>query len=147
MQLGELIMQHVGENDLDKEEQLSKSEKDFNQALESLDTRPNTGISDAQWEEAKKFMRAELQNDLGLAAIKRKKYDAAVADFKLAIEGDPQPAYQVRLAMAYQKTGKNDEALAICDKLLADPQLHPAIKQVAQGVQKMATQAKAAGGK
>jgi tetratricopeptide (TPR) repeat protein len=92
-------------------------------------------------------MRAELQNDLGLAAIKRKKYDAAVADFKLAIEGDPQPAYQVRLAMAYQKTGKNDEALAICDKLLADPQLHPAIKQVAQGVQKMATQAKAAGGK
>jgi len=147
MQLGELITQHVGENDLDKEEQLSKAEKDFNQALDSLDTKPNTGITDAQWADARKFMRAELQNDLGLAALKRKKYDVAVADFKLAIDGDPQPAYQVRLAMAYQKTGKNDEALAICDKLLADPQLHPSIRQVAQNLKAMATKAKTADAK
>jgi tetratricopeptide (TPR) repeat protein len=147
MQLGELIVQHVGENDLDKEEQLSKAEKTLNQALANIDTKPYAGVTDAQWAENKKYTQAEIQNDLGLVAMKRKKFDAAVAEFKLAIDGDPQPAYQVRLALAYQKTGKNDEALAICDKLLADPQLQPAIRQVAQGIKTMATAAKGAGAK
>lgn len=146
MQLGELIVQHVRENDLDKEEQLSKADKYINQALANIDTKPNAGMPDAQWAETKKYVRAELQNDLGLVAMSRKKFDVAIAQFKLAVDGDPQPAYQVRLASAYQQSGKNDEALAICDKLLADPQLHPAIKQVTQGVKK-AAQAKAGDGK
>jgi hypothetical protein len=60
-----------------------------------------------------------------------KKYDGAIAEFKMATELDPQPAYQVRLASADQLAGKNDDAIAICDKLLADPQLHPTIKAVA----------------
>jgi len=146
MQLGELIVQHVHDNDLDKEEQLSRSEKYVNQALANIDTKPNAGMPDAQWAETKKYVRAELQNDLGLVAMSRKKFDVAIAQFKLAADADPQPAYQVRLASAYQQSGKNDEALAICDKLLADPQLHPAIKQVAQGVKK-AAQAKNGDGK
>ncbi|MGO9012062.1 MAG: hypothetical protein ACLQPN_18360 [Bryobacteraceae bacterium] len=147
MQLGELILHHVGENDLDKDQQLSKAEKDFNQALANIDNKPNASIPDAQWEESKKFMRAELENDLGLVALQRKTYDAAIADFKLALEGDPQPAYQVRLAVAYQEGGKNDEALAICNNLLADPQLHPTIRQLAQTVQAKAAHAKSSGGK
>jgi len=147
MQLGELIVQHVRENDLDKEEQLSKSEKYINQGLANIDSKPNAGMPDAQWTETKKYVRAELQNDLGLVALSRKKLDVAIAQFKLAVDGDPQPAYEVRLASAYQQSGKNDEALAICDKLLADPQLHPAIKQVAQAVKAKATQAKGGGGK
>jgi len=145
MQLGELIMQHVGENDLDKEEQLSKSEKDFNQALESLDTRrtPEYRMPNGR--------RPRSSCGLSCRTIWAwRRSSARNTTRRLRIlnwrSRRPQPAYQVRLAMAYQKTGKNDEALAICDKLLADPQLHPAIKQVAQGVQKMATQAKAAGG-
>jgi predicted Zn-dependent protease len=68
-----------------------------------------------------------------------------VADFKAAADLDPQPAYQVRLASALQATGKNDEAIALCDKLLADPQLHPQIKTVATQVKNAATAAK--GGK
>lgn len=147
MQLGELILQHTGDNDLDKDQQLAKAEKDFNQALANIDNKPSADIPDAQWEESKKFMRAELQNDLGLLAMRHKNYDAAIAAFKLALEGDPQPAYQVRLAVAYQESGKNDEALAICDKLLADPQLHPTIRQLAQNVKARATQAKSSGGK
>jgi hypothetical protein len=51
----------------------------------------------------------------------------------------------VRLASALQSTGKNDEAIAIVDKLLADPQLHPQIKAVATQVKNAATAAK--GGK
>jgi tetratricopeptide (TPR) repeat protein len=92
-------------------------------------------------------MQAELQNDLGLLAMKRKKLDVAITDFKLAVDADPEPAYQVRLAVALQQSGKNDEALAICDKLIADPQTHPTIKQLAQNVKRLATQAKGAGGK
>jgi tetratricopeptide (TPR) repeat protein len=145
MQLGELILQHVGENDLDKEEQLGKAEKRFNQAIANIDTKPFAGMPDDKWAENKKFTRAQLENDLGLLAMRHKNLDAAIADFKLAVEGDPQPAYQVRLAVAYQQSGKNDEALAICDKLLADPQLHPTIKQLAQSVKTKATQAKSGG--
>jgi tetratricopeptide (TPR) repeat protein len=145
MQLGELIMQHVGENDLDKDEQLAKAEKRFNQALANLDTKPFAVMPDEKWAENKKFTKAQLQNDLGLMAMRHKNLDAAIADFKLAIEGDPQPAYQVRLAVVYQQTGKNDEALAICDKLLADPQLHPTIRQLAQNVKTKAAQAKGGG--
>ena len=64
--------------------------------------------------------------------------------FKAANDTDPAPAYQAYLALAYQKAGKNDEALALCDKLLAAPQLNPAIKSFALNVQKMATAAKSA---
>ena len=147
MQLGELLLQHTGENDLDKEEKFSKEEQCFNTALANVDSKPYEGVTDAQWADSKKFMQAELQNDLGLLAMKRKKLDVAIADFKLAVDTDPEPAYQVRLAVALQQSGKNDEALAICDKLIADPQTHPTIKQLAQNVKRLATQAKGAGGK
>jgi tetratricopeptide (TPR) repeat protein len=147
MQLGELIVQHVRENDLDKEEQLSKAEKSLNQALANIDIKPFAAMPDAKWDENKKYTKAQIQNDLGLVAMSRKNYEAAIADFKLALEGDAQPAYQVRLAVAYQATGKNDEAIAISEKVLADPQAHPTIKQLAQAVKAKATQAKGAGGK
>jgi tetratricopeptide (TPR) repeat protein len=147
MQLGELIVQHVHDNDLDKEEQLTKAEKRLNQALENIETKPYTGMPDAAWAENKKYTKAEVQNDLGLVAMQRKKFDVAIAEFKLAIEADPQPAYQVRLASSYVQSGKNDEAIAICDKVLADPQLHPTIKSVAEGLKASAVKAKGAGAK
>jgi len=147
MQLGEVILLRVGDNDLDKDVQLAKAEKDFKQAVANIDNKPSAGMPDATWAENKKYVQAQTENDLGLVEMKRKNFDAAVTDFKLAVDGDPQPAYEVRLAVADQKAGKNDEALAICDKLLADPQLHPAIKRLAVGVKTIATQAKAAGAK
>ena len=110
---------------------LPRADKRFDQALANIDTKPFAGMPDDKWEENKKFMRAQLQNDLGLMAMRHKKLDESIADFKLAADGDPQPAYQVRLAVAYEQAGKNDEALALCDKLLADPQLHPTIRQLA----------------
>jgi tetratricopeptide (TPR) repeat protein len=147
LMLGELIAQGTRENDLDKEEKLNKAEKYLNDTIANAKTmeKPSPQIPDAQWEEQKKFVTAEAENDLGLAAMSRKKMDVAVADFKAAVDLDPQPAYQVRLASALQSTGKNDEAIAIVDKLLADPQLHPQIKAVATQVKTAATAAK--GGK
>jgi len=146
MQLGELIVQHVRENDLDKDAQLAKAEKDFDLAMSNLDSKPAV-VTEDKWEAAKKQMRAEIENDQGLVALARKNYDTAATQFKKADDIDPQPAYQVRLASAYQQGGKNDDAIAICDKLLADPQLHPTIRRVAEAVKTKATQAKSGAGK
>jgi tetratricopeptide (TPR) repeat protein len=134
--LGELITTGTKENDLDKEEKLTKATKYFNDTMEILKTapKPNPQLPDAQWEEGKKMITAEAHNGLGMIAITRKKWDVAGTEFKAAVDADPQDAYQVRLALALQNQGKNDEAIAIVDKLLANPQLHPAIKQVAQSI-------------
>ena len=40
-----------------------------------------------------------------------------------------------------ESAGKHAEAIAICDKVLADPQLHPQIKQVATNIKNAATAA------
>jgi tetratricopeptide (TPR) repeat protein len=142
--LGELLAQRTRENDLDREEKLSKAEKYLTGTIEELKTaaKPNPQLPDEQWEEIKKFMTAQAHNDLGLVALTRKKYDVAISEFKTAIDGDPQPAYQVRLASAYQSSGNSQEAIAICDKLLAEPQLHPQIRQVAQQIKNQASAAK-----
>jgi tetratricopeptide (TPR) repeat protein len=144
LMMGEILSTHTRENDLDKEEKLTKAEKYLHGAMESVNTaaKPNPQITDAQWEEGKKFVTAQAHNDLGLVALVRKKFDVAINEFKTAADTDPQPAYMVRLASAYESTGKHAEAIAICDKVLADPQLHPQIKQVATNIKNAATAAK-----
>jgi tetratricopeptide (TPR) repeat protein len=143
--VGEILASTTRENDLDREDKLTRAEKYLNDTIETLKTlpKPNPQLPDDQWNEAKKFMTAEAHNDIGLAELTRKKYDLAAKEFQIAMDLDAQPAYGVRLASALQSSGKNDEAIALCDKIMADPQLHPAIKQVATSVKTAATQAKA----
>jgi len=144
LMLGEILASHTRENDLDKEEKLTKAEKYLKAATDNVNTatKPNPQITDAQWEEGKKFVTAQAHNGLGLVALVRKKFDVAVTEFKTAADTDPQPAYLVRLASAYESSGKHAEAIAICDKVLADPQLHPQIKQVATNIKNAASAAK-----
>jgi tetratricopeptide (TPR) repeat protein len=144
LMVGEVLAMTTRENDLDKEEKLTRAEKLLNDAIANVQTapKPNPQITDAQWDEGKKQIASQAHNDLGLVALTRKKYDVAASEFRAAQEMDPQATYQVRLASALQSAGKNDEALAIVDKLLADPNLHPAIKAVAENVKKAATAAK-----
>jgi tetratricopeptide (TPR) repeat protein len=141
--LGEVLAQTTRENDLDKEEKLTKADKELKDTIENLKTaaKPNPQMTDKDWDDARKQMTAEAHSALGLVAMTRKKNDAAIAEFKTASELDPQPAYLVRQATALQASGKNDDAIALCDKVLADPQLHPQIKQVAQGVRATAIKA------
>lgn len=143
LMIGQQLAQRTKENDLDKEEKLVRAEKLLNGTIDGLKTapKPNPQLPDAQWEEAKKFMTAEAQNGLGLVALTRKKYDVAIKSFEAAVASDAQPAYSVRLASALQQSGKNAEAIAIVDKLLADPQLHPQIKEVATRLKQAATAA------
>jgi tetratricopeptide (TPR) repeat protein len=148
--LAELVVQGTRENDLDKEEKLAKSAKYAGDSIEFVKdaVKPNPAITDAQWDEFKKGIVARAHSSMGLGALVRKKYDVAAAEFKTAVDNDPQGAYMVREASALQAGGKNDEAIALCDKIAADPQAHPQVKQVAQQVRAAAVKAggKAPGG-
>ena len=98
----------------------------------------------------KKDTTAEAYNAIGVANLTRKKYDAAAAAFKSAVDANsrPEPAYMVRLASALQSGGKNDEAIVWCDKVAAIPDAHPQIKNVALQIRAGAVKAggKAPGG-
>jgi tetratricopeptide (TPR) repeat protein len=139
--LAELITAQTREGDLDREEKLGKAEKYAKDSIVNVKdvAKPNPQVSDDQWNEFKKGIAARAHNSIGNANLLRKKYEPAAAEFKLAADEDPQPAYLAREASALQSAGKNDEAIAICDKLLADANLHPAIKQVATQIKANAT--------
>lgn len=145
--IGESIVVHTRENDLDKDEKLAKADKDLNLSIENAKAaeKPNPALTDAQWEEGKKFTIAEAQANLGRVFMLRKKYSDAIAPLQAAADADPQPAYFVWLASSQQQSGKNDEAIATVDKLLAQPNLDPRFRQAATAVKLDA--AKAKGGK
>jgi tetratricopeptide (TPR) repeat protein len=148
--LAEIIAKGTRETDLDREEKLAKAEKYAKDAIDVVKDapKPNPQIPDAQWDEVKKTIAAQAHSAIGIANLTRKKFDVAATEFKSAYDNDPQPAYMVQQASALQSGGKNDEAIALCDKILADPQLHPAIKNVATQVRAQAVKAggKAPGG-
>lgn len=126
---------HTRENDLDREEKLGKSEKYSHQVIEMMKTlpKPNPALSDDDWVAIRKDLAAEAYNNIGLANLTRKNYVAAAAGFKSAVDANsrPEPAYMVRLASALQSGGKHDEAIQWCDKVLAIPDIHPTIKNLA----------------
>ena len=64
-----------------------------------------------------------------------------VREARTLYDETPTAQNRMRLASALQTSGKNAEAVAIVDKLMADPQLHPQIKKVAQQVKDAATAA------
>ena len=143
LMLGGVLAQRTRENDLDKEEKLTRADKLLNGTLETIKTvpKPNPQLTDQQWDDAKKSISAEAHNGLGLIAMTRKKYDVAMTEFETAVKDDPQATYQVRLASAMQNAGKNAEAIALVDKIMTDPQLHPQVKAVAESIKKSATAA------
>jgi tetratricopeptide (TPR) repeat protein len=151
LMLAESYAQRTREFDLDKEEKLTKADKFAKDALESLKTatKPNPQITDEQWNGLMKENAARAHQALGLSAMVRKKYDVAITEFKMAVEGadKPDPATQVRLASAYDAAGKYDDALAILDKLMAQSDLHPSIRQFAQAERVRAMQGKGGGAK
>jgi tetratricopeptide (TPR) repeat protein len=152
LMLAKYYSTHTKETDLDREEKLGKATKLSNSVIESIKTapKPNPQLTDEQWADAKKDISAEAFNDIGVAELTRKKYDAAAAAFKSAVDTNsrPEPAYMVRLASALQQSGKNDEAIALCDKVTAMPDAHPQVKSVATAIKAQAVKAggKAPGG-
>jgi len=140
--IAEAITPNIKEHDLNYKDEIDKCTKLFNDAIENvkLAVKPNPQVSDADWENNKKFAQAEAYNGLGMLASIDKKPDEAVKDFQLAVDNDPeQDAFATRLASAYLTVGKKSEALAICDKLLAKPTLNPRIKSVVTSLKNAAS--------
>jgi len=134
------------EFDLDREEKLGRAEKYANQALEIIKTapRPNPNITDEQWEAAKKDFSSQAYEALGLAALVRKDYDKGIGLFKKSLEvaTTPDATTSIRLGNAYTRAGRYDEAIATLDKVMADPDAPPQLKQFAQAEKARAVQAK-----
>jgi tetratricopeptide (TPR) repeat protein len=143
--LADILAKHTGEHDLDRDEKLNKAVKYSQQTIElaAAAPKPRPDLADAQWEAIKKGYIGQAQDDIGLAETVRRNWDAAITAFKAAAAADPQPAYRVHLANSLQSAGKFDEAIAICDQVLAEPNLHPQIKAAAQGIKDSCTKAKA----
>lgn len=143
------IAQRTREHDLDKEEKLKTVEKYVQQANEALKTapKPNPNLPDEQWEGLKKGFEAQGLEALGLAALARTQNEKAIEFFKKAVETDPtpNPSTMLRLAVAYGKAGKYDDSIALLDKVMALPNLHPQIRQIAQAEKVRAVQAKSGG--
>jgi tetratricopeptide (TPR) repeat protein len=85
-------------------------DSDFTKALQYLDRAIGSdkdGFFDAK-------RRTEAYSEIGNAALKQQKYEAAAAAFKGAIEASPDNPDLVRtLSMAYRSMGKTDEAIAL----------------------------------
>ncbi len=152
LMLSESLVQGTREHDLDRDEKLAKADKYAKDAIEAVNAaaKPNPQLTDQKWEDIKKDLIAEAHDALGMSALQSKKNDVAIAELKMAVEGaaSPEPAYQVRLASAYQGAGKYDEAIEIAEKVMNDPTNPPQIKSIAQSVRAQAVVAKrgAAGG-
>ena len=151
LKMGDLIAKQTKDKDLDRDEQLAKAEKDLNTAIAGIKEQlANPAIPAAAATQLKQS-DAEAHESLGLVALTRAsankatdpaKYDPAIAEFRIAAAGDPEQAtYQARLAWVLVSAGKNAEALAICDKVLAMPDLAPAVKSFATTVRDAASKA------
>jgi lipopolysaccharide biosynthesis regulator YciM len=149
LMLADLTVQQTREHDLDRDEKLAKADKYANDAIATITSaqKPNPQLSDQQWEEAKKDLIAQAHDALGMSALQRKNYDVAITELKSAVDGaaHPEPAFEVRLASAYQQSGKNDEAIAIAEKIMAEAQTPQQIKSVAQAIRAAAVVAKNGG--
>jgi tetratricopeptide (TPR) repeat protein len=140
--IADAITPTIKEFDLNYKDEIAKTTKLYNDAIENAKVapKPNAQVSDADWENQKKFAVAQAYNGLGMVASIDKKPGDAVKYFQLAVDNDPdQDAYATRLASALLNAGKKTEAIAICDKLLAKPDLHPRIKSVVTSIRNAAS--------
>ncbi len=146
LMLASSIAQRAREHDLDREEKLGRAEKYGKKAIELIAAaaKPNPNITDEQWEAAKKDMTAQAHEALGMAQSARKKYDLAIAEFKLSVDGaaTPDPGTFLRLGDALHQVGKYDEAIANFDKVMANANSPAQIKQFAQSLRVRSVQAR-----
>jgi len=140
---------HTREFDLDKDEKLAKAEKYADLALANAPTmpKPQSNMTDADWEARKKDFISQAHETKGMIATLRKKRDVAVQEYKAASEAtpNPDPATLVRLGQAYLDAGQYDEAGASFDKAINMPNAMQQVKDVAAQKKAEALKRKAAG--
>jgi len=127
---------HTRENDLDKEEQLTKVDKWAKAGIEAAKNmaKPRPDLTDEQFEGVKKDLQSQAYVAMGMAATLRKKNDDAISNYKqaAAVAATPDSTIWVRLGQAYMDSGKFDDAAAAFDKALSDPTAPDQVKQIAK---------------
>jgi tetratricopeptide (TPR) repeat protein len=121
------------DTDLDKEEKLTKAEKYAHDGITGVMAapKPNAQISDADWATAQKSEQAQAYQALGTAALVRKKYDEAIANFQKGVDLNPDPVIMIRAGRAMMTAKKPDEAIVWFDKAAAAPNATDQIKTIA----------------
>jgi tetratricopeptide (TPR) repeat protein len=136
------------ENDLDKEEKLTRADKLANEAIATVKEapKPNDKLTDDQWGAYKKDFESQAHEDLGMSAMARKKYDLGISEFKMAVDmsASPNPSTMIRLAAAYDTAKMPDEALATLAKVYALPNIDAGVKAFADREKAVADRLKAA---
>jgi tetratricopeptide (TPR) repeat protein len=136
------------EFDLDKDEKLAKAEKYADQALANavVMPKPQSNMTDADWEARKKDLQSQAHEAKGMIAALRKKRDVAVAEYKASVDTASalDPSTLVRLGQAYVDAGQYDDAIAILDKAIAMPNAVAVVKQIAEQKKAEAVKRKAA---
>jgi hypothetical protein len=138
LKLGGILAMQTGAKDLDRDEQLAKAEKYLNAAIAGIKTQEANPAMTPQNLAQMKVNESEAHHGLAFVADKRanantaadpKKFDPAIAEMQIAVADDPdQVAYQAQLAGMLHEAGKDADSLALCDKILAVPDLNPTIK-------------------
>jgi len=139
----------IREFDLDKDQNLAKAEKYADLALANAPSmpKPQSNITDADWEVRKKDFLSQAHEAKGMIANMRKKPDLEVQEYKAAVDvtPEPDPATVVRLGQAYMDAGQYDEAAASFDKAISMPNALQQVKDVAAQKKAEALKKKAAG--
>jgi hypothetical protein len=146
LEMGGLIAKQTGPKDLDRDEQLAKGEKYLNTAIAGIKAQQANPALAATAQAQLKQSDAEAHKNLAFIGLTRasankdadpKKFDQAISEMKIAADEDPaQTAYQAQLAAILHQAGKNAESLAVCNKILAQADLNPAIKSYVENVAK-----------
>ena len=117
------LAQGTKEFDLDKDEKIKRATKLANDAIATVTAtaKPNPQLTDDQWAGIKNDLIAQAHETLGVIASIDKKYDAAITEFKTAIDtaSTPEPSTMLRLTATYNNAKHYDEASAEADKVLA----------------------------
>jgi hypothetical protein len=94
---------------------LSRAESDAKHALELLQKlQKPAGVSDEQFKQALKGLRAVFNGTVGFAALQRKDYAAAITSDKAAAEDNPSDwyvSYRMGLAYLYSNPPDHDRAI------------------------------------
>jgi tetratricopeptide (TPR) repeat protein len=141
--IAEILIQTTADHALNKDEELARAQKCLTIAQATLKTtaKPDARMPDMDWADFQRETAGQIHRDFGQLAFRRKAWDDAIAAFNAAVAQDPQPANQAYLASALQQAGKNAEAIAQCDKVLADPKTIAPIKSYVNTVKAAATKA------
>jgi len=145
--LANLYAATTKENDLDKNEKLTKAEKYAHDSLEALEAgKPAifATASDEAWNKTKAGATEQAWQALGIVAQVRKNYDEAIKNFQKGLEANPDPLLMIRLGRAYFLDKKYDEAIATDQKVMDSPDAIAQYKKIAADDKTRFTQAKGA---